>query len=89
MLKINIVLIGALLLSQVLIGNFVASEGVGFARIMAERQKLEGENRYLETEIFKASSLATISAQAAKIGLGPTRTVYLGPELPVALNISR
>jgi hypothetical protein len=89
MLKINIILISLLLAGQVLIGNFVSTKGVDFADLNWEIQKLEGANRRLGTEIFQASSLSTISAQATKIGLEEAKTVYLSPEFPVALNTSR
>lgn len=79
-------LVTVLLVVQLLLGNFVGAKGVDLAGFNSEILKLTEENQLLETEIFKASSLATVSALASQYGLEKAKTVYLSRDLPLAVK---
>lgn len=79
-------LVTFLLVVQLLLGNFVGAKGVDLAGFNSEIRKLTEENRLLETEIFKASSLATVGALAPQFGLEKAKTVYLSRDLPLAVK---
>lgn len=81
------VIIAVLAITQVFVANQTASSGEKVGNIDLEIEKINDENRNLEVDIAKASSLKNIQEQADKFGFTRARTfVYLTSPLPVALN---
>lgn len=81
-----ILIIITLFLAQALISNFASAEGVDLALIRQEMERLEKENRALETEIVTFSSLTKIASAAAEISFSPAKIVYTSFDLPVAMG---
>lgn len=75
-----------LLLSQIIVANRLTAAGSTFNQLLAQKESLNQENDLLAVKIASASSLAQITKLSQDEGFKEPNFLYLGKQIPVALN---
>jgi cell division protein FtsL len=79
-----IILLG---LAQIIVANRLVTQGELIKQYEIEAQEITGENRRIESEIVKLSSLSYIASQSACLGMARTfDVVYILGSIPIAME---
>jgi len=87
-LKFNLFIIGALLVTQVLVSNRLATAGEHLSQTESEIVRLQGINIHIKNQVASASAMLTLREKAQNFGFSePAAPIYFSQEFPVALEM--